>query len=101
MMRYIDDLRYIVTDSHWRLACSSTNLLESTHADLQHSHTRGKSKTYLRIDEKNILTLGESGFGPLLNTKGLKLLLNPWKPLSYSAKGRGIYFKKQVIAPET
>lgn len=101
MMRYIDDLRYIVTDSHLEARLLEYELIRK-HTPIYNSrHTRGKSKTYLRIDEKNVLTLGESGFGPLLNTRSLKLFIKSMESL-YPIRRRGgeFIFKKQIMAPK-
>lgn len=101
MMRYIDDLRYIVTDSHLEARLLEYELIRK-HTPIYNSrHTRGKSKIYLRIDEKNVLTLRESGFGPLLNTRSLKLFIKSMESL-YPIRQRGgeFIFKKKIMAPK-
>lgn len=99
MMRYIDDLRYIVTDSHLEARLLEYELIRKYTPIYNSRHTRSKSKTYLRIDEKNLLTLGESGFGPLLNTRSLKFFIKSMESL-YPIRRRGeeFIFKKQIIA---
>lgn len=99
MMRYIDDLRYIVTDSHLEARLLEYELIRKYTPIYNSRHTRGKSKTYLRIDEKKLLTLGESGFGPLLNTGGLKFFIKSMESLyPIRRMGDDFIFKKQIIA---
>lgn len=98
MMRYIDDLRYIVTESHLEARLLEYELIRKYTPIYNSRHTRGKSKTYLRVDEKKLLTLGESGFGPLLNTRGLKLFIKSMESIyPIRRRGRDFIFNKQII----
>lgn len=98
MMRYIDDLRYIVTDSHLEARLLEYELIRKHTPIYNTRHTRRRGNSYLYVDEKKLLAIGTSGFGPILNTKGLKLFIRSMESLYPICQAGGDFlFKKQII----
>lgn len=98
MMRYVDDLRYIVTDSHLEARLLEYELIRKHTPIYNTRHTRRRGNAYLYVDEKKLLAIGTSGFGPILNTKGLKIFIRSMESLyPICQTGNDFLFKKQII----
>lgn len=100
MMNYVDDLRFVVTDSHLEARLLEYELIQKHRPIYNSRYTRRKSTVYISVDETKQLILGNRGFGPLLMNKGLDLFIKSMKSIyPISRRGNEFTFEKHIITP--
>lgn len=101
MMNYVDDLRFVVTDSHLEARLLEYELIQKHRPIYNSRYTRRKSIVYLRVDESKLLSWGDSGFGPLIMNRGLRFFVKSMVSIYPIRRRKNEFiFEKQILPPK-
>lgn len=97
MMEYVDDFDFIRTDTHLEARLLEYRQIREYNPLYNSQYKKEKSQVYLAPGRRKVLELADSGLGPFLLTKGLRILLKNLRMVYPVYYHEGFDFVKELF----